>query len=203
MERSEEEQVERKISECIDANDWRKVINLGQELAVDTRVKYLWAWPLSDDLETIGACLAEHNISRVLSVGCGTGLLEWLITAGTGILVAGVEQDENWWRSKYATKTYIPMVFAESKGANSINDENAPWHAMMFCYFNHGAAFCDYVNNFEGRHVIIVGPEGGKAVHTDPMPFQPAFPTHQNWKLLQSFRVGSENLNHFVIYQRQ
>lgn len=203
MERSEEEQVERKISECIATNDWRKVINLGQELTVDARVKFLWAWPLPADLNTIGTCLAEHNISRVLSVGCGTGLLEWLITAVTGVLVAGVEKDENWWRSKYATKTYIPMVFAESKGAaNSTDDGSAPWHAMMFCYFNNGAAFRDYVSDFQGRHVIIVGPEAG-SVHTDPLPFQPSFPTHQSWKLLQSFPIGSENRNHFVIYQRQ
>lgn len=196
-------QVERVISEYIAAEDWKKVINLGQALPFEERVNYLWLWPLQNDLERIGECLRRYGIGRVFSIGCGTGLLEWLITAATGIVVAGIEKDENWWRSKYAKKTYIPMAFADALTNVTENQGQPTWQAMMFCYFNNGVAFCEYVKNFKGHYVIIAGPIEGKGVHTDPMPFSARFPANQDWQLVHAFSVGSENLNHFVIYQRK
>lgn len=205
MENAGGEQVEHEISECIAASDWKKVIDLGQALPFNSRVKYLWVWPLQDDLERIQEALVCFGISRVLSIGCGTGLLEWLITAATGISVAGVEKDEQWWRSKYATRTYIPMVFAEAMTNvdESQGQQQTTWQAMMFCYFNNGAAFREYVKNFNGHYVIIAGPMEGRGVHTDPLPFGAKFPADQDWEVVHSIPVGSENLNQFVIYQKR
>ncbi|XP_065073311.1 uncharacterized protein LOC135697490 [Ochlerotatus camptorhynchus] len=202
-EASSEAQVEHEISECIAAEDWKKVIDLGQTLAFGERVNYLWLWPLQSDFERIGECLQRYGIGRVLSIGCGTGLLEWLITAATGIVVAGIEKDENWWRSKYAKRTYIPMVFADALTNVTENQGQPTWQAMMFCYFNNGVAFREYVKNFKGHYVIIAGPIEGNGVHTDPLPFSAKFPADQEWERVQAFSVGSENLNHFVIYQRR
>ncbi|XP_055632045.1 uncharacterized protein LOC129771921 [Toxorhynchites rutilus septentrionalis] len=203
MERSAAEKIEHAIGDCVASKNWKKVIDLGQALPIDKRVKFLWVWPRQQDLHRIRIGLNDLNISRVISIGCGTGLLEWLITRATGVAVAGVEKDENWWRSKYATKTYIPMMFAE--GLSNVIDGQGQlrWHAMMFCYFNDGGAFREYVQEFGGSFVIIIGPAEGRGVHTDPLPFQPNFPAEQNWERVQSFKVGSENLNHLVIYQRQ
>ncbi|XP_062540197.1 uncharacterized protein LOC134208145 [Armigeres subalbatus] len=200
-------QVEHEIGECIAAQDWKKVIDQGQALPFETRVKYLWLWPLQSDLERIEESLHRFGITRILSIGCGTGLLEWLITVATGIAVAGVEKDEKWWRSKYATRTYIPMVFAEalrtSATATESQGHQTTWQAMMFCYFNDGDAFREYVKNFDGHYVIIAGPEEGSGVITNPLPFGARFPADQEWEMVHSIPVGSENLNHFVIYQRR
>ncbi|XP_055525513.1 uncharacterized protein LOC129718608 [Wyeomyia smithii] len=196
--KSDGSQVEREINECIAVKDWRKVIEFGQEAPFEERVKFLWVWPLQEDLERIQICFARLGISRVLSIGCGTGLLEWLITSATGIHIAGVEKDENWWRSKHATTTYIPMQFAEA-----LRDVSQGWHALMFCYFNDGCAFREYVRNFNGCYVIIIGPRDGKGIHTDPMPFDVKFPSEQSWEWVCQFRIGNENRNHVVIYQKQ
>lgn len=196
-------QVEHEISEYIAAENWKKVIDLGQALTFEERVNYLWLWPVQCDLERIGDCLQRYGIGRVFSVGCGTGLLEWLITAVTGVVVAGIEKDENWWRSKYAKKTYIPMVFADALTNVAENQGQPTWQAMMFCYFNNGVAFREYVKHFKGHYVIIAGPIEGKGIHTDPLPFSAKFPADQNWEFVTDFSVGSEKLNHVVIYQRR
>ncbi|XP_058811622.1 uncharacterized protein LOC131676549 [Topomyia yanbarensis] len=194
-------QVEREIGECIATKDWRKVIDIGQSSPIEERVKYLWVWPLQLDLEKIKDCFSRFGIGSVLSIGCGTGLLEWLINNATGIHISGVELDKKWWTSKYASKTYIPLVFAEAQG-NVIQGQQR-WHAMMFCYFNDGCAFREYVKNFNGCYVIIIGPKEGKGIHTDPLPFRVNFPTGQCWERCCELQIGSEHLNHFVIYRRQ
>ncbi|XP_058449153.1 uncharacterized protein LOC131429120 [Malaya genurostris] len=201
MDQSAGELLERKISECIASKDWRKVINIGQASSFEERVKYLWVWPLEKDLEKIHACFSRFDINRLLSIGCGTGLLEWLIHSATGIHISGVELDERWWRSKYATKTYIPLVFAETQ-CNVIQGQPL-WDSIMFCYFNNGPAFCEYMDNFNGKYVIIVGPRDGQGIHTDPLPSRVNFPHGQYWERCCEMQIGSENLNCIVIYRRQ
>ncbi|XP_055612729.1 uncharacterized protein LOC129759340 [Uranotaenia lowii] len=197
----EKEQLEYEISKSISASNWKEILKLGQKLSIEDRVKFLWVWPLEQDLENIRQLAKQLGLKRILSIGCGTGLLEWLITSATDISVSGIEKDEHWWLSKYSTKTFIPMIFADSHCYKKSSNE-LQWDTLMFCYFNDGSAFRDYLGDFSGQYVIIIGPLEGQAVHTDPLPFRPCFPAEQIWKLVLSFPMGSENLNYFVIYER-
>lgn len=44
----------------------------------------LWVQPTEEDLLFIEKIMKDENISLIVSVGCGTGLLEWLIINATG-----------------------------------------------------------------------------------------------------------------------
>lgn len=48
-------------------------------------------------------------------------------------------------------------------------------YALLFCYFNNGPAFLDYISNYKGDVVFIIGPGKGKGRHTDPEPFKANF----------------------------
>lgn len=66
---------------------------------------------------------------------------------------------------------------------NSVEDASLnSKYALLFCYFNNGTAFRDYIQNYEGNIVFIIGPGEGKGHHTDPEPFKTNFGTN-NWKL--------------------
>lgn len=60
----------------------------------------------------------------------------------------------------------------------------------MFCYFNDGDVFQQYIKEFSGRLVIIIGPGPGRGTHTNPTPFSPDFGDSCEWKLLDSQEIG-------------
>ncbi|XP_042215320.1 uncharacterized protein LOC121861539 [Homarus americanus] len=61
----------------------------------------LWVRPQACCLQVLAAHTRDTNLSALASVGCGTGLLEWLIQATTGLSVIGYEVNGEWWRSRY------------------------------------------------------------------------------------------------------
>lgn len=48
------------------------------------RNKLLWVFPSEDNFRFLAQCLQELGCARVLSIGCGSGLLEWMFTEATG-----------------------------------------------------------------------------------------------------------------------
>lgn len=58
-----------------------------------------------------------------------------------------------------------------SSEKNNLNSN----YALLFCYFNNGPAFLEYINDYEGNVVFIIGPGIGKGRHTDPEPFKANF----------------------------
>lgn len=107
-----------------------------------------WIWPEEKNLEFIGKH-ASRKADVLVGVGCGSGLLEWLVSRAAGLPVLGVELDKGWWNSKYAKPKFVPMMFTEKPetGPENLDFENA---TLMFCYFNNGPAFLDYVSRFKG-----------------------------------------------------
>lgn len=138
------------------------------------------------------AALAEHvrgaNISAVASVGCGTGLLEWLVQAHTGLSVVGYEVNAEWWSSRYAPPTFIPLTYVDTDAAPP---RVPPTHALMCCYFNDGKAFRQYVSAYEGPALVIIGATSGER-HTDPHPLD--YVDEGSWRLTFTHRISPEDL---------
>lgn len=59
--------------------NWRKLLQYGATLDIETKRKLLWLWPTEKNLWQINKLLREYNITNVLSIGCGNGLFEWLL----------------------------------------------------------------------------------------------------------------------------
>ncbi|KAH8291827.1 hypothetical protein KR054_001042 [Drosophila jambulina] len=179
---------------------WRTLLALGDSLEQQLKRKLLWVWPTAVDLDYFNQLLSMHGIRNVLSVGCGTGLLEWLITAAGGKKASmfGLEVDRSWWQSKYSVRSFIPLNYAETctqLDADFLNSccENAPPCALLFCYFNNRSAFLDYLEVFRGRWIILIGPQPALGIHTDPNPIQPQLPADQ-WTLRERLNWTDRNI---------
>ncbi|XP_062126509.1 uncharacterized protein LOC133839169 [Drosophila sulfurigaster albostrigata] len=174
--------------------NWRKLLTLGDTFDVQLKRKLLWIWPTAKNLMQFQLKLNELRIQHVLSIGCGNGLLEWLLTAvGTenSLRVYGLERDANWWRSKYAIRSFIPLNYIESSEYNcQLSGDflkqcccGLPPQALLFCYFNNRVAFLEYLSAFAGCWLIIIGPQPSLGIHTDPNPLQPELPDCSRWAL--------------------
>ncbi|KAM8703341.1 hypothetical protein ACLKA7_008029 [Drosophila subpalustris] len=82
--------------------NWRKLLVLGSTLDNQLKRKLLWIWPTVSDLTKFNQTLRHLGLQTVLSIGCGSGLLEWLIAAvgDETLRIYGLERDPNWWRTK-------------------------------------------------------------------------------------------------------
>ncbi|KAH8381774.1 hypothetical protein KR009_000179 [Drosophila setifemur] len=188
------------------ASNWRKLLTLGGCLDQQLKRKLLWVWPTSNDLNNFNQILTTKGIQSILSVGCGSGLLEWLISAtgGQKISMYGLEVDRNWWQSKYSVRSFIPLNYVED--AEEVNphflncccNDSSP-SALLFCYFNNRRAFLDYLRIFQGRWLIIIGPQPALGIHTDPNPLQPQLPVNK-WSLRE--RLNWTDRNIVAFYER-
>lgn len=187
--------------------NWRKLLTLGYRLERDLKRKLLWIWPSALDLKRLNGVLKQLDIHHVLSIGCGSGLLEWLLgaVADQELRVYGLERDPNWWRSKYAVRSFIPLNYieqADSKLTPSFFSRCcsgvAPC-ALLFCYFNNRRAFLDYLSAFEGKWLILIGPQPALGIHTDPNPLQPQLPDKQ-WALRELCEWTEQNV--VAIYEK-
>ncbi|XP_049835374.1 uncharacterized protein LOC126279026 [Schistocerca gregaria] len=180
--------------------DWRNILSL---LNVDHGEctscfrHLLWVQPTEEDLLFIGKTMKDENIPLIVSVGCGTGLLEWLITNATGLAVIGVEVDRAWWESPYAPPTFIPLRFVKDDDELTKLPKE---HALLFCYFNNNTAFYDYLKVYEGGWLIIIGPTIGSGRHSKPAPFDKDF-QDVGWKL-QTFKEIGHTKDYIAIYKR-
>lgn len=114
------------------------------------------------------------------------------------IPVCGVEIDESWWSSKYAKYKFIPLKFTKMPPNESILPAN---HALLFCYFNNGPAFKQYIQQYRGRLVIIIGPGQGRGTLTNPEPFAADFGTSE-WVLIDHQEV-KDTKDFIAVYSRR
>ena len=64
--------------------NWKEIIRVGSALPLEEKKRILWAWPTEQNLNFLRSTLNELNLQTVLSIGCGTGLLEWIVKESTG-----------------------------------------------------------------------------------------------------------------------
>lgn len=109
----------------------------------------------------------------------------------------GYEVNKEWWDSKYSPPKFIKLNYFNYPLEDACLD---PHHALLFCYFNNGPAFRDYVDSFKGNIVIIIGPGKGKGRHTDPSPFTADF-GNREWRL-DSYQEIKDSKDFIVVYVR-
>lgn len=99
--------------------------------------------------------------------------------------VTGIEVDESWWNSKYAKHKFMPLKFTKMPPNEQLLCSN---EALLFCYFNHGQAFKDYIKIYKGTVVFIIGPGPGRGTLTNPEPFSADFGTN-GWELIDNQEI--------------
>ncbi|XP_046967431.1 uncharacterized protein LOC124535300 [Vanessa cardui] len=193
------EDIVENVTSLYKQGDWKTIV--ANYRNHPQRNKVLWVYPTEENFEFIANCMVELKCQTILSIGCGSGLLEWMITEATGYHVTGIEVDGAWWRCKYAPPTFVPIVFTGQKLDESIITllENSSQIALLFCYFNNGPAFKEYLDKFAGKVLIIIGPGDGKGVHTDPRPFGDV---PEEWILHDSQEVENSK-DYIAVYHRK
>ncbi|XP_047999591.1 uncharacterized protein LOC125236713 isoform X2 [Leguminivora glycinivorella] len=94
-----------------------------------------------------------------------------MIEQATGLPTAGLEVDGAWWRCKYAPPTFIPLLLTPpTPDEDTARLLRAPGTALLFCYFNNRPAFEEYLQQYTGRVLVIIGPGEGAGVHAEPRP---------------------------------
>jgi len=160
------ETFQKAVQELHRNGDWQGIIKLYEQGMVDTNI--LWYRPCFEAIQFLKDSLSHFCMKGVASVGCGTGLLEWLINMSTGLPVKGYEVDAGWWESKYCPPKFWPHIeCVDVDSLPDIDDDDA----LLFCYFNNLAAFDRYLNKFNGSCIVLIGPGEGSGRHCDPSPF--------------------------------
>lgn len=116
----------------------------------------------------------------------------------------GLELDNSWWTSDYS-KTFIKLNYIKQITENCLNETiNCSINdnfALLFCYFNNGVAFTEYVKVFNGNFLILIGPKEGCGIVTDPLPLNPKFERNDVWCIENVIEIEN-SVNVIVIYKR-
>lgn len=188
------------------ANDWQSIIEARDLFSAEEKSKFLWAWPTIKCLKWLQRHLIDNHIMSILSVGCGSGLLEWLISKSTDVKVIGLETDVRWWNSKYSPNTFVDLKFIEQQitceSLNGCIDSEPNQFALLFCYFNNRDAFLEYVRAYNGDLIIIIGPSSEQYIVTDPNPLNPKFEKYDEWIQLDHCHFNDQLFNCMSIFKR-
>nr|CAG4651744.1 EOG090X04EN [Triops cancriformis] len=156
--------------------------------------KFLWVVPSEKLFRFLKQQLDDREIDRLVSIGCGSGLLEWLLGRLTGLKVTGYEVDPDWWNSKYAPFKFLSLEFADQDRIPIIEGNSA----LLFCYFHSSSAFEEYLRKFRGKVVVIVGPKegSGRFCQVNPM----ILSDKSDWKLCVCYSMPRDDI--MTLYEK-
>lgn len=173
------------IVQCVNTlhklGDWESILDIRYK-----NPSLLWAWPTESSLRWLGQVPFNYQTKGITSIGCGSGLLEWLIETSTKCPVTSIDLAESWWAKYNQAPSYISRIWIDQRRPID-STLLSPDTALLFCYFNNENAFSNYINAYEGNVVIIVGPKPGLGRHTSPMPLTPNFDSKKQWELKETF----------------
>ena len=73
------------VRECVGKKDWRKILRISQAYGTDLTSEFLWTFPTEYCLKYQKAIWKSFNITNILSIGCGSGLLEFVLHESIGM----------------------------------------------------------------------------------------------------------------------
>ncbi|XP_037038727.1 uncharacterized protein LOC119076149 [Bradysia coprophila] len=197
------------LLELIASRDWKKIIQLSEHYSLTEKSRFLWAWPSEKCLLQLKNVLAENGVKSVLSIGCGSGLLEWLLEEMTGLPVSGIELKHSLWSSNYSPAKFIKVKFIVDEPSTEYLRESASTvdnFALLFCYFNNRSAFDKYIEAYDGNVVLIIGPRSDCNIVTDPLPLDPKFCGHNGFKWAVKAVINindyEDDCNILAVYRR-
>ena len=76
------------LDELVAAKDWRKILSLTGNYSQEVWCDRLWCFPTENCLNYLKSIFDGFNITNVLSIGCGSGLLEWIMNESVGKLLS-------------------------------------------------------------------------------------------------------------------
>lgn len=71
--------------------NWRDIVERFHDHP--DRSKLLWVFPTVDNFEFLKKCVEKFGCDRILSIGCGSGLLEWMTSEATGKFIRFLFRD--------------------------------------------------------------------------------------------------------------
>ncbi|KAG5670502.1 hypothetical protein PVAND_000761 [Polypedilum vanderplanki] len=197
------ENFQNEVQESAVKRDWRKIIKLSQKYGFKISTVLLWAFPTEHCLQELKLTFKKYNITNILSIGCGIGLLEFIIRESVGSRISGLEIDKNYWKNK---KPFIPITYTEHDQEVTTkllldSSVHRSWNfSLLFCYFNLRHAFDEYIKSYRGNYVIIIGPSPKAQRYTDPLPLD--FKYNEDFQLVHCSDFG-DNHDLLAIYERK
>lgn len=191
------------IEESAAKRDWKNILKLSKIYGWNISSIACWVYPSEHCLSQLKSTLKNFNISNILSIGCGIGLLEFLLRESVGIRMSGLEIDSKYWSKK---KPFISLKFVEhgqEVSSKLLLDTcmAKTWDfALLFCYFNLRSAFNEYIKHYKGNYVIIIGPADNTGRYTDPLPLD--FKDNDEFELVHLSDFG-DNRDLIAIYERK
>lgn len=203
-------------------DDYKAILRRIREIYLSNDKEHLellrvltWPSPTLDDYHFLGSFIHSREVGHVYSIGCGSGLLEWLLmkflqefssgeASYPSVPVTGVEIDFRWWDSSYSPPTFLPLLYVDKdfKVEEPFGDKN---DLILFCYFNNLKSFVDYLKTFRGQYLAILGPVSttqfcapGPLELTEPSDVLPI----EQWKLLSYQPFGLGSVDHIGLYQK-
>lgn len=73
------------VRECAKKKDWKKIILLCQRNGLTVTSETLWTFPSEYCLNYLKRLWKSFDVTNILSVGCGSGLLEFIIHESIGL----------------------------------------------------------------------------------------------------------------------
>lgn len=73
------------VRECVRKRDWQKVLKLNKKYGNQLTYEFLWTFPTEYCLDYLQKLWKSYNITNILSIGCGYGLLEFVLRESIGL----------------------------------------------------------------------------------------------------------------------
>lgn len=73
------------INEIARKLDWRKVLDLSRQYGFHITHEFMWCYPTVQCTELLKQQWKKLNITNILSVGCGSGLMELILREAIGL----------------------------------------------------------------------------------------------------------------------
>jgi hypothetical protein len=148
-----------------------------------------FASPTVAMLACLRAAVVDAHASVVITLGCGRGLLEWLLACElepAGVDVRTFELDG-------VQVDFVPEEWV-TRVRSGAEPPAMPQDAVLLCAWGETGMFPPYLSAYPGRCVITIGEESG--LFTDP---EPRCDLGDGWAMASAHEFGSDSV---TIYHR-